>query len=148
MLHERYLLALLVLLPLALTEECKTCFELSTDNIFLQTLFTNLLDTQIKCSQPVTQECSGQKPNCVSAMFSVSDQALGAKFKVKIAQCSVRSIWESLLYRSSLGNAVGDMDVRGAVDVNVWDDGNATDHEEKDLSGNGQRNKIRFHVDL
>ena len=81
-------------------------------------------------------------------MFSVSDQALGAKFKVKIAQCSVRSIWESLLYRSSLGNAVGDMDVRGAVDVNVWDDGNATDHEEKDLSGNGQRNKIRFHVDL
>ena len=60
-------------------------------------------------------------------MFSVSDHVLVAKFKIKTAQLNVQ--WSSLLYRSSLGNTVGDMDVRGDVDVDVWGDGNATDHD-------------------
>ena len=77
-------------------------------------------------------------------MFTVSDSALGAKFKVRIAQCSLRSVWESLWYRSSLGNAVGDMKVEGEVDVDVWDVENETEQEEKNVG----RQENRYHADL
>ena len=143
--HDRCLLSLL-LLPLILAENCRTCFELTTDNHFLQNIFTNLLDTQIRCSVPVLQECSGHKPDCVSAMFSITDSALSAKFTVKIAQCSQRSVWESLFYRSSLGNAVGEMDVKGEVDVDVWNEENNTDHDDADSTRPGQHKNV--HVDL
>ena len=121
---------LLLLLPQILTEECKTCLELSTDNLFIQNLFNSLLDNQVKCNNPVVQQCSGHKPDCVSAAFTVSDSALGAKFKVRVAQCSLRSVWDSLYYRSSLGNALGDVKVEGEVDVDVWNEENVTENEE------------------
>ena len=145
MLNITRLLTLLLLIPLTLTEECKTCLELSTDNNFIQKLFNSLLDNQIKCSNPVIQHCTGHKPDCVSAVFTISDSALGAKFKVRVAQCSLRSVWESLWYRSSLGNAVGDMKVEGEVDVDVWNVENETEQEEVKNVGN-QGN--RYHADL
>ena len=114
-------ITLLLLLSQTLAkEDCRTCFELSTDNIFLQTLLSKLLDTQISCSKPVLQTCEGSKPDCVSAQFTLSDSALGAQFTVRVAQCSVRSVWESMLYRSTLGGVAGKLDVSAEVDVDVW----------------------------
>ena len=115
-------LLLLVVFSAVCAEKCKVCLDISTDNSFLQSIFSPLLTS--KCS-PTTEEkqCPGKTPDCVTALFTAEEPAFKANFVIKVAQCADRKSWGGVfdMLLAAPGDGLATFTVTGSTgDIDVW----------------------------
>ena len=130
----KHLVSILLLLTVASSEKCRVCLQLSTENIFLSTIFSPLFSSTTPCSPETPEvECEGKSPHCITAKFNAEDAAIGVQIGVKVAMCGYKPKWEEVIktLEKTPDEGLANFKVTGATkDVDVWTSDIWTKHDE------------------